>query len=203
MFFEGNDLYDVWRYEKEFNRWEQVKEEYSSFKVRSCVYNAMRHILNLYWNTRQSLSHTYYGAFNHNGQKPDRLYFGYQEFHLTSDDMKALSITGEILTQAFSICKSRSIRLIVAFVPTKYRVYRPLCAFSESAIPSTWVLNDLPRRLERIVANIDSEIGFIDLTEPFRQKAESGALLYFPDDTHWSPEGHELAAEVLGSYLGK
>jgi hypothetical protein len=41
-------------------------------------------------------------------------------------------------------------------------------------------------------------IGCIDLTEPFR---ESATPLYYPQDGHFNPAGHERAAEEMEKFL--
>ena len=53
-----------------------------------------------------------------------------------------------------------------------------------------------------MIAGISEEIAYVDLTGPFVAQAEHGAMLYWPDDTHWSVAGHRLAAEVVSSHLG-
>jgi hypothetical protein len=39
------------------------------------------------------------------------------------------------------------------------------------------------------------------LTPRFRAEAASGALLYLPDDGHWTAEGHDRAAAALAELL--
>lgn len=46
-------------------------------------------------------------------------------------------------------------------------------------------------------------VHFIDLTPAFQQKAAESNLLYFKYDTHWNPEGHELAGQTVAEYIQK
>ena len=59
---------------------------------------------------------------------------------------------------------------------------------------------DVPNRL---LADILTERGIpvLDLTEPLRQGLAGGDKLYFPIDGHWTPAGHQLAAERLAEFL--
>lgn len=97
------------------------------------------------------------------------------------------------LSEAYRLCQARGIALTVVFIPAKYRVYRDPGS-SERAPMS---VDDLPRALGGAVAGIAPEITYLDLTPRFRTEAARGALLYLPDDTHWSAEGHRVAALAI------
>lgn len=97
------------------------------------------------------------------------------------------------LDEASRLCASRGIALTVVFIPSKYRVYRDYCTFDRGP-PA---VDDLPGALADAVAALGPEIRFLDLTPTFRAEAARGALLYLPDDTHWSAEGHRLAASAI------
>jgi lysophospholipase L1-like esterase len=64
-------------------------------------------------------------------------------------------------------------------------------------------VDDLPGALKAAVGAVSSEIGFLDLTSPFLNEAADGPLLYLPDDTHWSAEGHRRAAAALADLLAE
>jgi hypothetical protein len=98
--------------------------------------------------------------------------------------------------------KSKGIEFIVAFVPTKYRVYRRVADFSEASdAVKGWQLNNLPDELRTIVASIDSSIGFIDLTQALEKASSHGVITYLLDDTHWTPEGHQVVAPAIHNLL--
>ena len=67
---------------------------------------------------------------------------------------------------------------------------------------ATWPnVNDLPDRLRDIVADISPEIGYLDLTPALRSAARENTLVFFPDDTHWTAEGHRVVAAALAEAL--
>jgi len=41
----------------------------------------------------------------------------------------------------------------------------------------------------------------LDLTPHFRAEAASGAELYYPFDTHWNQNGHNLAAQAIANKM--
>jgi hypothetical protein len=108
---------------------------------------------------------------------------------------------GAILREANEKCRQAGVRLVIAFVPAKFRVYRGLCRFSPDSPCRSWQVDDLPAALGRAVRELSPAIGFVDLTPPFLAAAGQGSLLYLADDIHWSAEGHRLAAEVLADHL--
>ncbi len=57
-------------------------------------------------------------------------------------------------------------------------------------------------RPNRIISEYCRKAGIplMDLLPEFSKRAKIGAHLFYPN-THWSPEGHKLAAEIIGSYL--
>jgi hypothetical protein len=118
-------------------------------------------------------------------------------------DSPAMDAVRATLAGAFEACDRRGIELIVAFVPTKFRVYRDLCTFAADSPCRDWPVDDLPEALGEAVASISPEIGFVDLTPRFQAAAARGALPYLPDDTHWSPEGHREAAEAVAEGLDR
>ena len=112
------------------------------------------------------------------------------------DDLRAT------LAEAHEVCRDAGIQLVFVFVPTKYRVYGRFCEIDSGLRRRLGQPGDLPRRLGRLIAGISRDVAYVDLTGPFIAQAEQGAMLYWPDDTHWSVDGHRLAAEVVSSYLG-
>jgi SGNH hydrolase-like domain, acetyltransferase AlgX len=48
---------------------------------------------------------------------------------------------------------------------------------------------------------VEQQISFLDLTSTFQKEAGAGAELYYPFDTHWNQDGHNLAAQTIAGYL--
>jgi hypothetical protein len=106
-----------------------------------------------------------------------------------------------ILAEAHAMCASKGIDLVVAFIPAKFRVYHDFCRFADDSPCRDWPIDDLPEVMARISAEIAPGIGYVDLTGPLRDAARAGELVYLPDDTHWSAEGHDVAARAIAACL--
>jgi hypothetical protein len=61
--------------------------------------------------------------------------------------------------------------------------------------------DDLPKRVESTISNVSRRIEYVDLTPVFRAEAARGELIYRPDDIHWAPGSHRLAAEITMEVL--
>src|SRR5262245_5259404 len=131
------------------------------------------------------------------------MYFLYAGAPLSLTQINALEETGSTLSAAYTLSATQGAELIVVFVPTKFRVYNGICEFEADSESLYWVVNDLPERLRTVVANISNDIGYIDLTPKLVESAKQGGMLYFLDDSHWSPEGHNVAAKAISEYLSK
>lgn len=83
------------------------------------------------------------------------------------------------------------IRLIVFVVPSKEMVYQD--RFTDPSLRKAidWRYAAL---LELLPA---AGIEQVDLLAPLRAAAARGEQVYFDFDTHWTPRGHEIAAQVL------
>jgi hypothetical protein len=106
-----------------------------------------------------------------------------------------------ILEEASSLCQRQGAQLVVVFIPAKFRVYRDLCSFDRDAACRDWPIDDLPDALGQALRAASTAIGYLDLTPHLRAAAARGALLYLPDDPHWSADGHRAAGYALADYL--
>lgn len=98
---------------------------------------------------------------------------------------------------------------IVTFIPAKISVYRPFVVGDEGP-PLESDDADAPARRAtpprgRALATLArrNDIEFVDLTLTFRRHAADGALVYYRQDTHWSPRGRRIAADTLADLLGQ
>lgn len=116
----------------------------------------------------------------------------------------------------------------VIFVPSKEQVYYPyvhpgerrwLRGIAREVVvdgSGKVVLRDAPMSEEDEAAFIDSlgdqrdamrdlaeERGwlFIDLLQPFQEKAFAGEILYYIYDGHWNQAGHDLAGQVIADFM--
>jgi hypothetical protein len=100
------------------------------------------------------------------------------------------------------LCRQRQIRFLVVFVPEKYRVYHDLSNFEFGTEGlRSWKVNDLPSRLKQILTAFAPDIEYLDLTPALKVESRKGIATYLPDDTHWTPAGHRVAAEAIDRAL--
>ncbi len=209
-FYEGNDLQDLHEYDANQKNLRYILDErraesgYGRSFVRNSLGFAIRNWLRPE-PTRPAEAHAGLFRDGEGGRTP--IYFGTGIQHGTggpefprgkSDELKRVR---GILADARALCRENGVELVVAFVPAKLRVYRDFCAFAPDSPCVTWPSDDLPEDFRRLVEGLGPDVGFVDLTGPFRASAEAGGLAYLPDDTHWSEEGHRLAAEALAPVL--
>jgi hypothetical protein len=129
-----------------------------------------------------------------------RMYFVSQE--LAPIDAVALMETRNILEAAYELSKRNGIDFVVAFAPSKYRVYDGIADFTEATEGfKSWKLNDLPDQMKTVVTSISPKIGYLDLTPALRRESAKGVMTYLLEDTHWTAEGHRVVAEAIHELL--
>ncbi len=202
-FFEGNDFGDMRRYDHARANWAAHVKSFHSFRKRSFTRSALtlaKELVKPY--TGKSVAYEEVAAKFHTPTgKAQPMYFFYDGEDEPSCGTDCLNHLRTTLAEAHEVCRNAGIQLVFAFVPTKYRVYGRFCEVDSALRRRLGQPGDLPRRLEQMIADISGDVAYVDLTDPFVAQAEHGAMLYWPDDTHWSAEGHRLAAEVVGGYL--
>jgi len=204
-FFEGNDLQDVERYQWALPIWPELSRRNHSFVLRSFTRNAL-YALRRLGRTREGGDATGtlaypHGTFRESDGRDVRMYFEYAAHRLSPREIADLDVVRRVLGEAGRLCERQGARLLVVFVPSKDRVYLDRTRFAAGAAPRHWVRNDLPERLAAAVRQADPEAGFLDLTPVLRQRASRGEVLYFLQDSHWSPQGHAAAADAIATRL--
>lgn len=208
VFFEGNDLWDFHRYKEATQDWENYSKDFHSFRQRSFTKNAVSafgRLLNSMQNpnvSRMDHNQGQSGIFTSPSGEETRLTFYQKSHHLSEKDRIALEEIRLILGQAHKLCHAAEAKFLLVFVPTKFRVYRDFMEFDSHALPRDWVINDLPQKIEAMVSEDLPDVKFLDLTTVFIEQVKQESLLYFDDDTHWSAEGHRLAAAAIANVLG-
>ena len=202
FFFEGNDLSGIRAYDASVASARAGLSGDVPARERSFLVNAALAVNRVFPPCPPD-----YVASNRSGVMKDTLgrrvqmYFGYKAAPLSEEDLQSLTQMQSIFAAAYQRCRSAGSRMIVAFIPIKFRVYKDITEFDPDAEPNSWTLSDLPQRLRNVTQAISDKIEYVDLTPAFREEARRGAVLYFPDDTHWSPAGHALAAQVISAAL--
>ena len=200
FFFEGNDLIDVGRYE-EARRTGGMDPQRTRFRARSLAANLARRVGLLFERPRREdaeEARRRRGVFRR-GPEPVSLYFAYAAQPLTEEDRVHLERTQAILRDADRITREAGARFLLAFAPTKFRVYEGLVDFEPGALCAGWRGNELPGLLEAFAG--EAGIDWLDLTPVLRAAAERGELVHFEDDGHWSPRGNAVVAEAVGERL--
>jgi hypothetical protein len=203
-FFEGNDLQDVERYRKALPVWSELSKRNHSFSLRSFTRNALYALRRLVrTRLREDATGTlaYPSGIFHAAQGDVRMYFEYKSHRLSPQEEEALGTVRTVLAEAGRLCEGQGARFLVVFVPSKDRIYLDRTRFAANAEPLHWKRNGLPGRLEDLVRQADPRADYLDLTPVFQQRAARGEILYFPQDSHWSPLGHAVAAQAVAARL--
>ncbi len=209
-FYEGNDLQDVAAYEADRDRAGRAGVESAArdWYARGFARNGLAYLAREWLRPEPTRpAGLQAGRFVEASGRAVPIYFscGVHEGRAPPatprGESAELARFRSILAEARVLCDRAGIELVVAFVPTKFRVYRDLCRFAPGSPCPGWPVDDLPRAVEAAVASAGPGIGFVDLTPRLRAEAEAGALVYLADDTHWSAAGHRSAARALGDRL--
>jgi hypothetical protein len=198
MFFEGNDLEDVLNYRQVISH---PPSAWRAFLQRSFTRNAIKELEFIYSHPAKTPGSERCGIIQTPEHKDVRVYFHYSPKHFTPANLDALDETARTIAVAYQLCASQGARLLFVFVPEKFRVFHDFCRFPEGSKCRNWVPNDLPERLRGLVDSAAPQVGFLDLTPELEKAVKAGALPYYPDDEHWAPEGHRIAAAAINDYL--
>jgi hypothetical protein len=204
FFFEGNDLYDDAAYEDAlaYYRAHDTLESPASWTPDLRRFAAASFSLNAFHLLRRLADPVFpnevssVGWFGPAGDVVRPLYF-YADAALRWDayEGERFAKTKAAFLRGRDEAEAQGIRLLVAFIPTKFRVYGDYCRFPPGSPCLAW----RPWRLREELAAFCRENGIdlIDLTEPMRDAAADGRLLYAAEDSHWSPDGHRFVASLL------
>jgi len=116
---------------------------------------------------------------------------------LTDYERHRLAVTRTTLRRGLEISRAQGFRLVVFYVPIKFRVYGSYCTFPAGSPCVTWQPWDLESQFAAIMR--EEGIDFVSLTGPMRERAAAGELLYVPEDSHWNAEGHAFVASQLAA----
>jgi hypothetical protein len=111
------------------------------------------------------------------------------------------------LAEAAALCRSNGIQLLVVQLPDKFRVLGPHTRLAPEIAEASARLAGLPREtslgvcLQKFCES--RQIAYVDATDALLREAANGKLVYQAFDTHLSPLGHEVVADLIGEALGK
>jgi len=208
FFFEGNDLDDDQNFENAMTGRpagtrpstpapaEPLSRRWRDFEDRSFTWNVFQQL-------RQATDRIVpnriatYGWFRDASGVSHQVYFYdfYATRPITDFERARLQVTDATLRRADADCRRRDVELVVYFVPIKFRVYRDSVTFPPGSPCENWTPWDLEADVRRMCER--SGIRFVSLTEPMRQAAHRGALLYQPADSHWNAAGAAFVADLV------
>lgn len=196
VFSEASDLGDVVWYDALKRNPEGF---WTSFYQHSFTRTAYKTLLLLFGHKRDGVTRS--GVIERSNGNHVSMYFLTPAAPLTSRDLGALDETVHIVTDAYKLSEAQKARLVFVFAPDKFRVFHDFCSFPQASECRNWVVNDLPERMRKAITSIAPDIGYVDLTPNLDNAVKQGQLPYYPDDAHWSPEGHKIAADTINEYL--
>ena len=202
-FFEGNDLQDVHRYNKSRQRWEAISRELQSPWKRSFTVNALLALHRLGVGCQPSPDALGHSGLARTAGGEVRMYFDRPVRSLSKRDLDALEQVRVVFREAYELSRLHRFHLVVLFIPGKFRVYSDLVRCEPDSECADWTTNDLPQRLGRMLTEVSPAIRYVDLTPWLAAEARKGVLVYPPDDTHWSPEGQQVAAVAVSEALSQ
>jgi hypothetical protein len=203
--YEGNDLEDISRYERSRAEWQAIKQTVQRPWERSFTRNTLQTLLSLSQGCTPYPQYIYSGLFHDERGQPHRIYFVYPPHDGGSQQTEALDKLAVIIDEAVHSVRLTGADLVLLFIPTRKRVYEGFIDFASSTPKQEDldgklnIAEELPRRL---LTN-KTHVQFVDLTSAFRKATAAGHILYFPDDTHWTEEGHRIGAELIHEAIRK
>lgn len=200
-FFAGNDLSDLRRYQSAIQDWPMNSASFHSFPARSFAKNGLQAAFQRWGYPRRPDALSRAADFRAPDGTVTRLYMYYPEPPMTPENLHSLGIVDGIFREAWELLQDHGVSLVVMYIPTKFRVYHDLCTFPKGSECASWQLSDLPERLKEMLASLSPDIHFLDLTDALKDRARSGAIVYWPDDTHWTPAGNRAAADAIQPFL--
>ena len=100
--------------------------------------------------------------------------------------------------------RDRGIPLIVVFIPTKLTVMHEYVASEETILDFPDPRDEatsMAAQLGRVCADIDAV--YVDTTQRLTAMAANGDAAFYPNDSHFSPRGHEAVSELIAQAISE
>ncbi len=177
-FYEGNDLQDIHEFEKHQKDLARIVHgDGESLYGRGFVRNALQHAIQTWLRPQpRRPARLFTGRFTDDAGREVAIYFrdGVQHGdgapHPPREGSPELQSVRSWLTEANAMCRRQGAELIVLFIPSRFRVYRDVCAFEPDSPCRSWPVDDLPAALREAVAAMSPAVRFLDLTPRFRAR---------------------------------
>ena len=205
FFFEGNDFYDDWRWERSVQMdYAQHADRHADGEAlntsqtwwqRSFSGNVVR-LLRRWCNPVIPNRVPYVGFPSATVRDRQPIYFANYASVPWSDWLaERWALTQGRFLDGNRYCLEHDIHLLICYVPIKFRVYRRFVEFPSGSPCRNWEVWPLPKECADFCRT--SSIPFLDLTEPLQAAVQTGGMPYARTDSHWSAQGHRLVANLL------
>jgi hypothetical protein len=97
--------------------------------------------------------------------------------------------------QGLTLARQRGVHLVLAFIPIKFRVYRPYIALPPGSPMHAWTLWPI-REAFADFCRTEAAV-CLDLTVVLQRALDADGMPYAFTDTHWSAEGHDIVAHAV------
>ena len=206
FFFEGNDLYDDQEFENMLVYLQDQDIRELGSEPRSRVdwprfwrASFLRNTYGLLRRASHPLIHKAlpdHGWYRDQSGVPRRLfYFNYAALPFTDYEQERFETTKATFREGLELSRAQGVSVVLVFVPMKFRVYGEFCSFAPDSPCRHWKPWNLPARFAAFCA--DEGLECLDLSEPMRDAAGAGRLLYAPEDSHWNAAGHAFVADQV------
>jgi hypothetical protein len=204
FFFEGNDLYD----DREFEAVMQLSpavmakgtgaegmRAFHGWKERSFALNALALLRR--WADPVLPNHAPYVArlIAPAPAGAPVLFFDYARWPWTEAIAALWSKAQGIFRQGLTLARQRGMHLVLAFIPIKFRVYRPYVELPPGSPMHSWTIWPIRESFADFCRA--EAVACLDLTVALQRALDAGGMPYALTDTHWSAEGHDLVAHVV------
>ena len=202
FFFEGNDLYNdeefegIRTYLQEHGGYDKSgKSKRQPFRKTSFSVYSFQFLRRLFHPIVPNVVSTVGWFQDETGRQHSMCFYDYGELEFTEYEEKRFATSRETLLEGDEVCRENGCKLIVFFVPMKFRVYGDYCTYPAHSRCTEWEPWDLADRF--VDFGRESGLECVDLTVPMRRAAAAGKVLYAPEDSHWNPAGHRFVAELV------
>ena len=190
----GQSLEDA-SFSAHLERWREVAPRERGYSSRSFAQNFMR--FSTGWTTliarRWSKSHApvpRYGVYPGEVASPETaVYF---EVLPPKWDEVAETAPERLFVRGKSVADAHGSEILLVYIPIKFEVYKDVLELPDDSPVLEWRSSGLNHAISDMCKR--NGIEFLDLTPALKDAAENHNQVYFPDDSHWSPAGHALAA---------
>ena len=204
--FEGNDLYDDQGFENAILAEPSAptpilsgggkQKSWTERSFTSAIFKRVR-----YWSNPVIPRRPPYWAYLSVGQQEREIvyFYDYGAVAWTEYEQDRWAITKDALLEGARYADEQGIELIIAYVPTKYRVYQDFIELPEGSEMAEWSVWPLPEIFGKFCA--DADLTCVDLTPPLIEHTRANQNPYFHTDTHWSTAGAAAVAAIVADML--